>query len=180
MNGGEPATDRLRGFMERVYELKHAADTMDVIRTVDFLYNEIVDPQFEKQHGSLERVLAVTLEELTEFSWKDYLDEEALEETFSAYLDKVTESMTNLDMMEQEKQQEKEEDGEEETANRKKVLVVDENGSGAYVQLCTEKLWKDLSDRTRGKTSELFIVQGNSRGLQPVFHRGRFKESGTS
>ena len=63
--------------MERVYELKNAADTMEVIRTVDFLYNEIVDPRFEKQHGSLERVLAVTLEELTEFSWKDYLEEEA-------------------------------------------------------------------------------------------------------
>ncbi|MFR2649159.1 MAG: nitric oxide reductase activation protein, partial [Blautia coccoides] len=36
LNGEEPATDRLRGFMERVYELKHAADTMEVIRTVDF------------------------------------------------------------------------------------------------------------------------------------------------
>jgi len=160
LNGKEPATDRLRGFMERVYELKNAADTMEVIRTVDFLYNEIVDPQFEKQHGSLERVLAVTLEELTEFSWKDYLEEEALEETFSAYLDKVTESMTNLDMMEQEKQQEKEEDGEEENTNRKKVLVVDEKA--------LERMYSYVQ-RNYGKT---FLTEAEEKRLNYLLCRG--------
>lgn len=146
--------------MERVYELKNAADTMEVIRTVDFLYNEIVDPQFEKQHGSLERVLAVTLEELTEFSWKDYLEEEALEETFSAYLDKVTESMTNLDMMEQEKQQEKEEDGEEENTNRKKVLVVDEKA--------LERMYSYVQ-RNYGKT---FLTVAEEKRLNYLLCRG--------
>lgn len=136
VNGPEPATTRMRGFMEQVYALGDACDTMDVIRTVDALYNQIADPYFERQHGNLQQVLAVTLEELREFSWEDYLEEEALEEAFTAYLDKVTESMTNLDMKEQEKQQE-EPEKDEKGASQKKILVVDEKALArmySYVQ----------------------------------------------
>ena len=59
-------------------KLDKAENTMDIIKVTDQLYNEVVDPYFERQHGNLEKVLAVTLEELAEFSWQDYLDEEAL------------------------------------------------------------------------------------------------------
>lgn len=45
-------------------------------------------------------MLAVTLEELAEFSWKDYLNEEELEETLETYLNQVVQNMTNLDMLE--------------------------------------------------------------------------------
>ena len=56
--------------------LKHAsetADTMELIRVTDELYNKVVDPAFVKKHGDLASVLAVTIEELTEYSWKDFL-----------------------------------------------------------------------------------------------------------
>ena len=69
---------------------------MEVIRTADILYNEVVDPYFERQHGTLEQVLAVTMEDLAEFSWKEFLEEEVMESSFETYLDKLTEQMTNL------------------------------------------------------------------------------------
>lgn len=55
--------------------LKHAsetADTMELIRVTDELYNKVVDPAFVKKHGDLASVLAVTIEELTEYSWEGF------------------------------------------------------------------------------------------------------------
>lgn len=40
---------------------------MELIRIIDRLYNSLIDPNFERAHGTLEQVLAVTLEDLTEF-----------------------------------------------------------------------------------------------------------------
>ena len=78
LNGSEPATNRMRAFMEQVQALSDAKETIELIHTIDKLYNAMVDPNFEKRYGNLETVLAVSLEELAEFSWKDYLEEEAL------------------------------------------------------------------------------------------------------
>ena len=96
----------------------------------------MVDPNFEKRYGNLETVLAVSLEELAEFSWKDYLEEEALEESFGTYLEHLNEAMTNLDKMELN-QETKKEESEEETSQKKKILVVDEEALSkmhSYVQ----------------------------------------------
>lgn len=57
-------------------ETKHTTTTMDIIRTVDVLYNSLIDKSFERKHGGLEQVLSVTLEELREFDWGDFLKEE--------------------------------------------------------------------------------------------------------
>ena len=89
LEGRQPATAKVRDYMDRVEALEKAETTMDLIRTADFLYNAIADPYFERKHGNLEQVLSVTLEELTEFSWKDYLEEEALEESLEAYMEKM-------------------------------------------------------------------------------------------
>ena len=70
---------------------------MDLIRLIDQLYNKIVDPWFENEHGDLEKVLSVTLEELTEFGWEDYLSEEMYEEALESYVQKITENMINLE-----------------------------------------------------------------------------------
>ena len=51
-------------------------------RIIDRLYNTVIDPDFEKKNGSLDRVMAVTLEELTEFGWEDYLNEEMYEDAW--------------------------------------------------------------------------------------------------
>ena len=136
LNGSEPATNRMRAFMEQVQELSDAKETIELIYTIDKLYNAMVDPNFEKRYGNLETVLAVSLEELAEFSWKDYLEEEALEESFGTYLEHLNEAMTNLDKMELN-QETKKEEPEEETSQKKKILVVDEEALSkmhSYVQ----------------------------------------------
>lgn len=136
LNGSEPATNRMRAFMEQVQALSGAKETIELIRTIDKLYNAIVAPNFEKRYGNLETVLAVSLEELAEFSWKDYLEEEALEESFGTYLEHLNEAMTNLDKMELN-QETKKEESEEEISQKKKILVVDEEALSkmhSYVQ----------------------------------------------
>ncbi len=95
---GEYRVERqIRGWMEQVYQAGKAEDTMELIRIIDSLYNQIVDPWFERQHGTLEQVMAVTLEELTEYSWEDFLSEEMYEEALESYVEKITENMTNLE-----------------------------------------------------------------------------------
>ena len=136
LNGSEPATNRMRAFMEQVQALSGAKETIELIRTIDKLYNAMVDPNFEKRYGNLETVLAISLEELAEFSWKDYLEEEALEESFGTYLEHLNEAMTNLDKMELN-QETKKEESEEEISQKKKILVVDEEALSkmhSYVQ----------------------------------------------
>lgn len=88
---------QIREWMEQVYEAGDAKDTMELIAIIDRLYNQIVDPWFERQHGTLQTVMAVTLEELTEYSWEDFLSEEMYEEALESYVQKITENMTNLE-----------------------------------------------------------------------------------
>ena len=90
--------------------LKHAsetADTMELIRVTDELYNKVVDPAFVKKHGDLASVLAVTIEELTEYSWKDFISEELYEDGLETYLERVSLDMTNFTSKEAEEKKEK-------------------------------------------------------------------------
>ena len=41
--------------------------------------------------------MAVTLEELTEFGWEDYLNEEMYEEALENYVEKLTDRMTDIE-----------------------------------------------------------------------------------
>ena len=123
LDGEYHGTKQIEGWMEQIHRLRSAEDTMEVIRTIDSLYNQIVEPDFERKKKTLEEVLAVTLEELAEYSWKDFLSEDLYEETLETYLEKVTESMTSLDLNEPVNKEEKEDSGEQKA---KKVLVVDE------------------------------------------------------
>ena len=78
---------KLQPFMDLVIRSGEAEDTMELIRCIDELYNSMIDPAFEQRRGSLERVMAVTLEELTEFSWEDFLSEEMYEEALESVED---------------------------------------------------------------------------------------------
>ena len=64
---------RVQENLDKLQKLKKTSDTMDIIRVVDDLYNTCVDPEFVKNHGGLEKILAVTLEDLQEFDWKEFL-----------------------------------------------------------------------------------------------------------
>ena len=104
---------KLQPFMDLVICSGEAEDTMELIRCIDELYNSMIDPAFEQRRGSLERVMAVTLEELTEFSWEDFLSEEMYEEALESYVEKLTTNMAGMEdrsvteEMEQKRQKKK-------------------------------------------------------------------------
>lgn len=87
---------RLEEALLELQSLKSTNDTMDIIRATDRLYNTYVDEDFEKHQGDLEKILAVTLEELQEFDWKDFLSEEVYENMLEQMKNQVVENMTEL------------------------------------------------------------------------------------
>ena len=93
LNGGNYiATERIQSVINRIQSLQKAESTMEIIRTIDQIYNRIIDQTFEEKHGTLEDVLAVSLEELQEFNWQDYLDEESLQDVLKQYMNSLTSS----------------------------------------------------------------------------------------
>ncbi|MCD7736274.1 MAG: nitric oxide reductase activation protein, partial [Lachnospiraceae bacterium] len=107
-----------------------AADTMDIIRTVDELYNTLIDKGFERKHGDLKQVLDVTLEELQEYDWSDFLKEELSEDALDAYFNKMNQAVTTI-------REEPDEKPEPKKAKRK-VIVIDEEAARkmySYIEL---------------------------------------------
>ena len=88
--------DGVQKTLDKMKGLKHTDDTMDIIRVVDEVYNSYVDPEFVKKHGDLEKVLAVTMEELQEFNWQDFLSEDVYENMLERLQNQVSETMTEL------------------------------------------------------------------------------------
>lgn len=176
LNGSEPATNRMRAFMEQVQALSDAKETIELIHTIDKLYNAIVDPNFEKRYGNLETVLAVSLEELAEFSWKDYLEEEALEESFGTYLEHINEAMTNLDKMELN-QETKKEESEEETSQKKKILVVDEEALSKMHSYVQRNYGIGYLSETEEKRRNLLLCRGIHSDCSLYFTEGVLKHA---
>jgi len=115
---------RFQGAADLLATLEESYDTMELIRVVDALYNQIVDPHFEQRKGTLEDVLAVTTDELKEFDWKDYLEEEALEQSLENYMDRMTNAVTQM--------QEQEESEEKKRIQTKTVLIDEEAAAKMY------------------------------------------------
>lgn len=176
LNGSEPATNRMRAFMEQVQALSDAKETIELIHTIDKLYNAMVDPNFEKRYGNLETVLAVSLEELAEFSWKDYLEEEALEESFGTYLEHLNEAMTNLDKMELN-QETKKEEFEEETSQKKKILVVDEEALSKMHSYVQRNYGIGYLSETEEKRRNLLLCRGIHSDCSLYFTEGVLKHA---
>ncbi|MDO4622307.1 MAG: nitric oxide reductase activation protein [Eubacteriales bacterium] len=124
LDGSPCIQPQIAVWMERLHELQHAEETMEIIRAIDEVYNGVVDPAFVRKYGTLEEVLAVTPEELLEFSWKDFLDEEAAESSMEYVLEKMTEAMSQLDQMPEEQKQTEEEKEPPDSGNEKKKLVL--------------------------------------------------------
>lgn len=176
LNGSEPATNRMRAFMEQVQALSDAKETIELIHTIDKLYNAMVDTNFEKRYGNLETVLAVSLEELAEFSWKDYLEEEALEESFGTYLEHLNEAMTNLDKMELN-QETKKEEAEEETSQKKKILVVDEEALSKMHSYVQRNYGIGYLSETEEKRRNLLLCRGIHSDCSLYFTEGVLKHA---
>ena len=175
LNGRGPAPIRQKRWMNLLWNLEQTEDTMEVIRTADILYNEVVDPYFERQHGTLEQVLAVTLEDLAEFSWKEFLEEEALESTFETYLDKITEQMTNLDAMESSKEEQDKEEQEQEKTDRR-ILVVDEKALERMYSYVERNYGRTFLTEAEEKRINYLMCRGIHSDCSLYFTRGILKE----
>lgn len=96
-DGNHKVEARLKKIRDMVYEAREAKDTEALISVIDHLYNTIVEPDFVQKHGNLERVMAVTLEELTQYDWEDYLTEELYEEALESYMEQLSNKITDLE-----------------------------------------------------------------------------------
>lgn len=114
--------------VQRIRELEDTDDTMDIIRTTDELYNTLIDKSFIRKHGDLEHVLAVTSEDLREFDWGDYLEEEMNADMLEQYLQKMQSQVTSLG----EEQDEKEEDRQKKNSRHKITVITPEAAAKMY------------------------------------------------
>ena len=121
LTGERRCEEKIRKQLDRIEPLEEAADTMEVIRTIDDCYNAWVDPGFEQIHGDLSKVLAVTVEELMEYSWRDFLTEEMYEENFEAYLEQMSQQMTATGQNHAEEKKD-----EKESSKKRKIVRVSE------------------------------------------------------
>ena len=101
LTGDWSSERRISWAVDKIRSLENAGDTMQIIETVDELYNSLIDREFEKKHGTLEHVLAVTMEELAGYDWNDFMEEEAAEE----YLEQISNRMTATGEEDPEEQQ---------------------------------------------------------------------------
>ncbi len=98
----ETGEQKIRERLDSLAELACAEETLEVIQKIDACYNAWVDPEFEKREGNLEYVLALPMEELLEYNWKDYLSEEMYEDNLAAYIDKMFQEMTSTSARKQD------------------------------------------------------------------------------
>ena len=120
---------RMQQALDMLAGLRDTEDTMEIIRVTDAMYNWLVDPYFEKNHGDLEKVLAVTMEDLQEFNWKDYLEEEAAEEDLTQVMNQVNQAVAQTGEVPSE---------EEKKETRMKRVLVDAEAAEkmySYIEL---------------------------------------------
>lgn len=130
LDGRRQDEQRIQKAKNAVYEMETAGDTMEIIRTVDRLYNQMVDPAFERRHGDLAHVLAVQAEEIIKDGWQDFLDEDTYESVMEQFLEEVNRQVTTLEELE-EKQEEKKSRG-------RSIVVLDEKAlakMNSYMEL---------------------------------------------
>ena len=106
--------------LELLLDIASITETEELIARIDELYNSWVDPTFLHKHGTLQDVLGVTLEEMQEFDWKDFLSEEAIEENLEDILEKMSREMVNTHKPELQ------EEKENASSGKKKVTLVTE------------------------------------------------------
>lgn len=184
LDPGYRSTTRTEEWLALLEPLKESRDTSLLIRTIDQLYNRIAEPKFEMEKKTLEQVLEVTLEELTEYSWKDLLEEEALENSLEIVLDKITEEMARLDGEEPEGIQNPEDRKSQENLPARTVVVdhkalervytfVERNFGKTYLTPAEEKTLNYQLCRGIHAGCSLYFTDGILRS--PALHNSQFE-----
>ena len=126
LTGNWQCENNIKTAVEKIVSLEDTEDTIDIVRVTDELYNFLIDKSFERKHGGLDHVLAVTMEELREFDWGDFLEEEVTEDLLEQYLEKINSQVVTL-----EEEQDKEEE-QRQKAKRKVVVITEEAAAKMY------------------------------------------------
>lgn len=100
---GMKAEQKIQRLLERMDVLLDAVDTMEVVRCLDEVYNEVYDRAFAGKFHGLEEVLQVSDSELQEYDWKDYLEEEAAQSRAERLVNLFQEQMLQEERDENEK-----------------------------------------------------------------------------
>ena len=101
----------LKMAVQRIKGLEQADNTMEIIQAVDELYNTLIDRSYVRKHGDLQHVLDVTLEELREFDWGDFLEEELTEDLLEQYLSRMDRQVVSLDEEREKKEKQNSKSG---------------------------------------------------------------------
>lgn len=180
LSGGNHKIDRqMEQFRSLLYECRDASDTMELIRILDRLYNQMLDPEFEQMRGTLEQVLAVTLEELAEFNWDDFLSEEMYEEALESYVEQLGNRMTDLEdeavteEMEKKRQTQRKVQVVTEEALEKAYSYVELNFGKTYLNPVEEKRLNHLMCREAHADCSLYFTEGILKN--PVRHNYQYE-----
>ena len=162
------ASDRSKGIYHYINMIAGAADvkdTMSLIRMIDTVYNEVADPDFS-QKTTLEQVLAVTVEDLTEFDWRDYLSEEMYEDVLESYMEQLTSNAAGMENanvtqeMEEERQTKHKIKVVPPEALEKAHTYVELNFGKTYLNEMEEKRMNQLMCRDIHGDCSLYFTEG--------------------
>lgn len=141
------------------------ADTMSLIRIIDTVYNEVADPDFSKK-ATLEQVLAVTMEDLTEFDWHDYLSEEMYEDALESYMEQLTSNVAGMENADVTREMEEERQSKQKItvlppeALEKAHTYVELNFGKTYLSELEEKRINQLMCRDIHSDCSLYFTEG--------------------
>lgn len=118
LDGTYKCEQKVAEALQSVLTLEDSNDVMDLIRVTDELYNTLIDQSFVRKHGDLQHVLDVTNEDLREFDWSDYLEEEMTEDLLERYLNRMNAQVTSM-------QEEEDEQENQAKKSQRKVVMID-------------------------------------------------------
>ncbi|SFB20355.1 Cobalamin biosynthesis protein CobT VWA domain-containing protein [Acetitomaculum ruminis DSM 5522] len=103
------ASQNIDEYVKLIQSLENVTDSRKIIEAVDYIYNSCIDNTFEKKHGDLEKVLSVTMEELSEYDWKDFLNDEMYEDMLERYMEDIESELSDIANTPEEKKEKEEE-----------------------------------------------------------------------
>ena len=152
-------------YIDLISSAAETADTMSLIRIIDTVYNEVADPDFS-QKATLEQVLAVTMEDLTEFDWHDYLSEEMYEDALESYMEQLTSNVAGMENVDVTREMEEERQSKQKItvlppeALEKAHTYVELNFGKTYLSELEEKRMNQLMCRDIHSDCSLYFTEG--------------------
>ena len=152
-------------YIDLISSAAETTGTMSLIHIIDTVYNEVADPDFSKK-ATLEQVLAVTMEDLTEFDWHDYLSEEMYEDALESYMEQLTSNVAGMENADVTREMEEERQSKQKItvlppeALEKAHTYVELNFGKTYLSELEEKRINQLMCRDIHSDCSLYFTEG--------------------